>query len=158
MFFQDKNIPLQTTILFAALLFVGALLTGCSSDSTSAAHGHELTLEGTGFGDHAGQTMTVAVEHQADGDVVGTDSATIADDGTFSVVVSDALEEDEAFHVYYFADVDSDSHCDMAEGDVVWEYDLDIVEGDEVVAVTYDGSIVSDSCAAFADSDTAHGH
>ena len=102
--------------------------------------------------------MTVAAEHEADGDVMGSSSAVIASDGTFTVLVDGVLEEGEAFHIYYFADVDGDAHCDLAEGDEVWEYDLHTVEGDEVIAVTYAAGVVSQSCDAFADTAAPHTH
>lgn len=131
-------------IIPAALIGLAFLAIGLAGCAAEAEHGHDLTLSGTGFTSHVGETVTVSVVHADDGDLADAHEGTVAADGTFSIVVVGALHEGESYIVHYYSDVDASGDCDA--GDALWSYDLADVAGDEVIAVTYAAPAAGGDC------------
>lgn len=152
---RNRKISRILAVLFA-LLATALIVASCSDDDP--AHEHEVTLNGSGFDAYAGKPVTVAVVHAEDGDVEATEAGTVAADGTFSLTVHDAVLENQTYSVDFYTDSDSDGHCDMAEGDGVWRYDLSDVDGDQVIEVTHDSSSTMDVCSSFSSTEDGHSH
>jgi hypothetical protein len=99
---------------------------------------YDLTFAGdTSYGDlHEDDGVFIAVLEDLSGDIVATDSATIAASG-FSFSFPGLLEDGVAYRVRWFADISGDALCSFAD-DHVWEHDIAAVSADVSVNDAHD--------------------
>jgi len=139
----------MTRLMLPAILVLGlAACNGDDDDTTDsgAAATYDLTVNGTGFDPHNGQTLEIAVL-ASDDTVIDTQSTTVAD-GAFSFSWTDALDEGATYTVHYYADLNESGGCDSPPDDHGWERTIDAVSADVVLDVTHDTNF-TDVCASF---------
>jgi len=110
---------------------------------------YDLTLSGTAFQIHSGQSLFAAVVHYTSGDRIAGPSATTVSGGAFSVSWYSILERGEVYQVHYYADFDNSGGC--GEGDHSWVAGIDAAERDVVLDVTHTVDF-TDICATFEES------
>lgn len=133
-------------------------LAACAGDDTDPTDGdtdtngamtYDLTVNGTGFDPHNGQTLELAVL-TADDTIVDVQSTTV-ENGAFTFSWTGALEEGESYKVHYYADLNESGGCDAPPDDHAWEDPIDNVMDNVTLDLTHSVDDFVDVCATFAE-------
>ena len=126
-------------------------LGGCGDDGSDGGQpGAPFTLlfDGTGFAAHDGQTLWVAVVREDLDAISAADSSTILA-GAFHFSFADLLQEQVAYHVDYYADVDDNGRCEPPPTDHVWRALIPPVTNDVSLGESDSPAYVPQACASF---------
>lgn len=131
---------------FSKMMLVASMLLLTAAGCAPA---YDLTLNGTGYVPHAGQTVTARVLLASD-DSAATEpaSATIDANGAFSISFQGALMSGEAYTVVFYTDHDASGTCDAPPTDHSWSVDVPAVSENVVLDEMHNISFV-DVCASF---------
>lgn len=122
-----------------------------------ASEGHDLTFTGDGsfIGPHGGQAVQVALYDVAAGEVVATESGSVAaEEGpAFSFSFPGALEEGRLYDVHYWIDSNfgggSEGSCDPVNVDHQWRVALTDVTESVSLEVAHDPAEQAPVCTSF---------
>lgn len=136
-------------LLPAALLF--------AATATLANEGHDLTFAGDGTFNtpHGNQAVEVAVYDVTAGEVVATQSATVAqtEEPSFSVTFEGVLEEGKLYDVHYWIDSNfgggSEGSCDPVNVDHQWRVALTDIDGPVELEVAHAPADQAPVCTSF---------
>ncbi|WP_440995991.1 hypothetical protein [Arhodomonas sp. SL1] len=136
------------------LLAVSLLL---AAGPALAQQGQDLTFSGDGTFNtpHGGQGIQVAVYDVAAGEVVASDSGTVAgmEDPAFSFTFSGVLEEGRLYDVHYWIDSNfgkgSEGSCDPVDVDHQWRVALIDVDGPVEIEVSHNPDQQAPVCSSF---------
>jgi len=124
---------------------------------TLASERHDLTFTGdyTFVAPHGGQAIEVALYDVTAGEVVATQSASVApEEGpAFSVTFSDALEEGRLYDIHYWIDANfgggREGRCDPVNVDHQWRVALTDVTEPVTIEVAHDPGEQAPVCTSF---------
>lgn len=90
--------------------------TAAACDSFGGSTAYDLTVTGTGYAPHAGQTLRFALVDTATSAAAATGAVVVASDGTFSLTLPAALADGGTYTVDYYADGDAGAGTTGANG------------------------------------------
>ncbi len=133
---------------FVVSITAAALLAACGSSSTSGggATMGQITLSGTGFMPHAGQTLRAALVRVSDDATLDLQKLTVAAGGAFSFTFTPTVDLSAAYKVRYWADFNSNDACDDPPTDHQWE--VPVPAGQGSVSVNHNTTFTS-VCSTF---------
>ena len=122
-----------------------------------ASEGHDLTFSGDGtfVAPHGGQAIEVALFDVTAGEVVATDTGTVASEEppAFSFTFPGALEEGRLYDVHYWIDSNfgggSEGSCDPVNVDHQWRVALTNVSESLSIEVAHDPAEQAPVCTSF---------
>jgi hypothetical protein len=130
-----------------AVLLGASLVAGLSSCGGEARK-RDLTFMGSGYSPLDGQTLHMAVLRADTGEVVARKDALVSD-GSVQLSFPDLLEEDVAYRLDYYVDLNGNGQCDAPPTDAVWRTGLRPVAADMTVQDAYDTRYFGSDCSAF---------
>lgn len=141
---KEAPFPLAVVLLLAAA-------------PTLASNGHDLTFAGDATFNlpHGNQTIEVALYDVAAGEVIATESGSVAPDEepAFSFTFSGALEEGKLYDIHYWIDSNfgggSEGSCDPVNVDHQWRVALTDISEPVTLEVTHDPAEQSPVCTSF---------
>ncbi len=107
----------------------------------------DLTFTGT-IEPHIGQVFHVIVIDNDDDSEVVKDSIIVPNDGMFSFMWEDILEDGGDYRIDYFADHNDNGQCDPTPDDHAWRYEIGTVSGDVVYDYQHDTNF-TEVCDSF---------
>lgn len=135
----------RTGLLWGTIALLIALAPG-GANAVDKDKKYELQFAGSGFSQHDGTQMNLAVVDTLDNKVVKTDSTKVKD-GSFSFTEKDLLLPGHSYKLVYYVDMNKDKQC--ARGDHVWSAETASVTENVVKSVTHDTKFDYESCHWF---------
>lgn len=109
----------------------------------------DLTLGGTNYAPHDGQTVRAALLDEATARVVATAETTVSG-GVLAISMPGELVEGRAYRLEYYADHNSNGTCDAPPADHVWRQAIPAVTGDVTIERAHAPDFTPAACDAFA--------
>lgn len=109
---------------------------------------YALTLSGSAFGPHNGQTLQALVLRTSDGAVVAGPSAATVTGGVFSFTWPGVGVTGETYEARYWVDFNGNGVCDAPSADHAWARAFPAVTGDTTLPVTHNTTFTN-VCAVF---------
>jgi hypothetical protein len=109
---------------------------------------YSLSLVGSSFGVHDGETLAAVVVDETTGSRSARETTVVAG-GAFELAWPGALEAGRAYHIDYYVDVDGDGDCTAPPADHVWSVDLPVVASDVRASVTHSTTFDPAACDSF---------
>jgi hypothetical protein len=103
---------------------------GGGSSGNASAGPFSLTLSGSGYGPHVGQTLHVALVNDATNAVVATDSFVVASSGAISYTFAAKMTKGGTYRLDFYADYNTNGACDAYPTDHAWRVAVTDANGD----------------------------
>lgn len=112
--------------------------------------GVDLTVNGSAFSAHAGDGVIALLSKDADNSDIRRQSATVGNDGTFTLNMTGVLEVGQSYTLYYYIDAAASGTVGTCDGaDYQATINIPAVAAAVVASETYNGASQQDVCTSW---------